>query len=207
VHARIGTCGGLAAVPSTTIPRLLQLPQTVQPEAVGSTLIEQKCTEKGWEILGLSIQPDHIHLFVRVWPTDSAADVVKECKGLTAHHLRKKYAGLRRLPSLDAQLFCFASWQCVSRDYPALHCRSEGAVARCSKPWSIASWGVFAAHLTSKAANAGRAVVFVNPAYTSRTCSACGQLGLHPPLWRDCVGAGSAATFPAGVSVCVRLRR
>jgi putative transposase len=44
-----------------------------------------------------------VHLilhFVRVWPSDSAATVVKECKGLTAHHLRKKYAVLRRLPSL-----------------------------------------------------------------------------------------------------------
>jgi len=63
-------------------------------------LIKQKCAEKGWELLEMAIQPDHIHLFVRVWPTDSAADVVKECKGLTAHHLRKKYAVLRRLPSL-----------------------------------------------------------------------------------------------------------
>src|SRR5207244_9068885 len=64
------------------------------------SLIEQKCAEKGWEILELAIQPDHIHLFVRVWPTDSAADVVKERKGLTAHPLRQKYAVLRRLPSL-----------------------------------------------------------------------------------------------------------
>jgi putative transposase len=63
-------------------------------------LIEQKCAEKGWTILELAIQPDHIHLFVRAWPTDSAADVVKACKGLTAHHLRKKYAVLCRLPSL-----------------------------------------------------------------------------------------------------------
>lgn len=71
-------------------------------------LIEQKCTEKGWEILELAIQPDHIHLCVRVWPTDSAAAVVKECKGLTAHHLRKKYAVLRRLPSLWTRSY-FAS--------------------------------------------------------------------------------------------------
>jgi putative transposase len=72
------------------------------------SLIEQKCAEKGWEILELAIQPDHIHLFVRVWPTDSAADVVKECKGLTAHHLCKKYAVLRRLPSLWTRSY-FAS--------------------------------------------------------------------------------------------------
>jgi putative transposase len=45
-----------------------------------------------------------------------------------------------------------------------------------------AGWGLFVAHLTSKATNAGREVVFVNPAYTSRTCYACGQLVLHLPL-------------------------
>ncbi len=63
-------------------------------------LIEQQCAEKGWTIVALAIQPDPLHLFVRVWPTDSAAEVVKPCKGLTAHHLRQKYAVLRRLPSL-----------------------------------------------------------------------------------------------------------
>jgi len=72
------------------------------------SLIEQKCAEKGWTILELAIQSDHIHLCVRAWPTDSAADVVKECKGLTAHHLRKKYAVLRRLPSLWTRSY-FAS--------------------------------------------------------------------------------------------------
>jgi len=63
-------------------------------------MVEQKCAERSWTILELAIQPDNIHLYVRVWPTDSAADVVKECQGLTAYHLRKKYAVLRRLPSL-----------------------------------------------------------------------------------------------------------
>ena|SRR6266536_287162 len=63
-------------------------------------LIEQKCTEHGWQIIELAIQPDHIHLFLRVWPTDSAADVVKECKGLTSRVLRQKYPQLRKLPSL-----------------------------------------------------------------------------------------------------------
>ena len=51
-----------------------------------------------------------------------------------------------------------------------------------SKSILDAGWGLFAAHLTSKAANAGREVVFVNPAYTSRTCHACGQIALHLPL-------------------------
>ena len=71
-------------------------------------LIEQKSAERGWQIVELAIQPDHIHLFVRVWPSDSAATVVKECKGLTAHHLRKKYTILRRMPSLWTRSY-FAS--------------------------------------------------------------------------------------------------
>src|SRR3989442_11153983 len=57
-------------------------------------LIEQKCQEKGWTILTLAIQPDHLHLFVRVWPVDSVASVVKECKGLTAYHLRREFPAL-----------------------------------------------------------------------------------------------------------------
>ncbi len=39
--------------------------------------------------------PDHVHLFVRVWPTTSAADVVKEVKGITSHELRAKCRHLR----------------------------------------------------------------------------------------------------------------
>lgn len=71
-------------------------------------LIEAKCQEQGWDILELAIQPDHIHLFVRVWPTDSAAEVVKECKGVTSRVLRQKYPQLRKLPSLWTRSY-FAS--------------------------------------------------------------------------------------------------
>jgi putative transposase len=64
-------------------------------------LIEQKCAEKGWDMLELAIQPDHLHLFVRVWPSDSAAEVVKELKGFSSFHLRKEFAPiLSKLPSL-----------------------------------------------------------------------------------------------------------
>jgi putative transposase len=38
-----------------------------------------------------------------------------------------------------------------------------------------AAWSQFAAHLTYKAAYAGKAVVAVNPAYTSQDCSQCGH--------------------------------
>lgn len=71
-------------------------------------LIEGKCEEKGWEILELAIQPDHVHLFVRVFPAVSAADVVKECKGVTSRTLRKKHPHLMKLPSMWTRSY-FAS--------------------------------------------------------------------------------------------------
>lgn len=63
-------------------------------------LIEAKCAERGWHIEELAIRPDHVHLFVRVWPSDSAAEVLKEVKGITAHELRAKYPALRKMASL-----------------------------------------------------------------------------------------------------------
>lgn len=64
-------------------------------------LIEQKCAEQGWVILELVVNPDHVHLFVRVWPATPAAEVVRHVKGVTSRELRRKYpAVLKKLPSL-----------------------------------------------------------------------------------------------------------
>jgi putative transposase len=71
-------------------------------------LIERKRAEQGWEILELAVQADHIHLFVQAWPTVSAAEIVKECKGLASRDLRQKYPVLKRLPSLWTRS-CFAA--------------------------------------------------------------------------------------------------
>lgn len=71
-------------------------------------LIRSKCDEKGWHILEPAINPDHIRLFVRVWPGNSAAEVVRQCKGLTSRILRQRYPVLRKLPSLWTRSY-FAS--------------------------------------------------------------------------------------------------
>ena len=63
-------------------------------------LIRQKCDEKGGTVLELAVQPEHVPLFVRVWPSVSAAEVVKECKGFSAFALRKEVPELLKLPSL-----------------------------------------------------------------------------------------------------------
>ncbi len=46
------------------------------------------------------MQPDHIHLVIRVWPSVPASDVVKECKGYSAFVLRQEFPELLRMPSL-----------------------------------------------------------------------------------------------------------
>jgi len=60
---------------------------------------------------------------------------------------------------------------------------------RLSKSILDAGWGIFKQLLTSKAVDAGRQVVFVDPTYTSKCCSNCGTLfqdfDLSTP-WVEC---------------------
>ena len=71
------------------ISHLIWCPRRRKPVLVGSVaargreLIAGKCAEQGWEVLALAMQPEPRHLVVRVWPSDSAADVVKACQGIT----------------------------------------------------------------------------------------------------------------------------
>jgi putative transposase len=88
------------------IYHLIWCPRRRKPVLVGPVasrcrqLIEQKCEEQGWEILAMDIQPDHLHLLVRVTPSDSAAAVVKDCKGVTSLHLRREFPELLKMPSM-----------------------------------------------------------------------------------------------------------
>jgi putative transposase len=88
------------------IYHLIWCPRRRKPVLVGPVaercreLIAGQCAEHGWEILALEIQQDHIHLFVRVTPSDSASEVLKECKGVTSFYLRREFPHLMRLPSM-----------------------------------------------------------------------------------------------------------
>ena len=61
-----------------------------------------------------------------------------------------------------------------------------------AKSIADAAWSSFFAHLLSKAEEAGRAVVRVNPAYTSQTCSSCGHRQEMPLSVRvyECANCG-----------------
>ena len=101
---------------------LVWTPKRRKPVLVGEvgqdckTLIEQKCSEQGWNILELAVQPDHVHLFVQAWPLTPAAEIVKECKGITSPELRKKYPFLKRMPSLWTRSYFAATAGNVSAE-------------------------------------------------------------------------------------------
>lgn len=85
------------------VSQLICCPRRRKPVLTGA--IAQPCQhiieEKGWQILTLAIMPDHVHLFVRVWPGERASLVVKEIRGITARDLREEFpVALRKLPSL-----------------------------------------------------------------------------------------------------------
>ena len=78
--------------------------------------LKGKCDEKGWKIIELAIQPDHVHIFVQIWPSDSASEVIKELKGITSFHLRKEFPELRKLPSMWTRSFFAATAGNVSSE-------------------------------------------------------------------------------------------
>ena len=80
------------------------------------SITREVCDTPGWEILELAVQPDHVHLFVRVWPKDSATDVVGNIKGRTSHDLRQKYPQLLKLPGLWSSSFFSSTAGSVSAE-------------------------------------------------------------------------------------------
>jgi putative transposase len=104
------------------IYHLIWCPRRRKPVLVGPVaarcreLIAGQCAEHGWEVLALAIQPDHIHLCVRVTPGDSAAEVIKACKGVTSFSLRREVPHLMKLPSMWTRSACSSTAGNVSQE-------------------------------------------------------------------------------------------
>jgi putative transposase len=57
-------------------------------------------TSRGFKILELAINPDHIHLLISAYPTIPIHKIVKRIKGRSLNILRREFPELLRLPSL-----------------------------------------------------------------------------------------------------------
>src|ERR1700681_4343611 len=78
-------------------------------------LLEGAADERGWQIEVKEVMPDHVHVFVRVGPTDAPAQVVRAFKGRTARVLRSEFPHLRnRVKVLWSQSYFAASVGYVS---------------------------------------------------------------------------------------------
>jgi putative transposase len=77
-----------------------------------------------------------------------------------------------------------------------------------SKSILDAGWGIFKQLLTNKAVDAGRQVVFVDPAYTSKCCSNCGKLFQDFDLstrWVECAcGLSLDRDYNAAINILNR---
>jgi len=59
-------------------------------------LIREVCATRDWEIEALTVQADHVHLFVSCPPRDAPAKVMNVIKSITARELYAEFPRLRR---------------------------------------------------------------------------------------------------------------
>jgi putative transposase len=60
-------------------------------------MIREICGEHGWEVQGLEVMEDHVHLFVSCPPRYAPAQVMNIVKSLTARGLYEEFPQLRRV--------------------------------------------------------------------------------------------------------------
>jgi len=70
----------------------------------------EKTAEMAVQIEALEVQPDHVHLFIAVPPTDAPQHLANQFKGYTSHVLRHEFLHLRsRLPALWSRSYYVGS--------------------------------------------------------------------------------------------------
>lgn len=71
-------------------------------------LIEKKAKELGLKILELSVNPDHVHLFIEGKPTLAPNKIIQQIKGFTSRKLRKEFE-FSSLPTLWTRSYFVSS--------------------------------------------------------------------------------------------------
>jgi putative transposase len=114
----------------------------------------------------------------RLYPTKKQAQklnaMLEECRWLYNHLLEKRRENLthQHSRSIVNRFGVICVEDLTVKRMMHNHCLAKSI--------ADASWSTFFAQLTAKAAEAGRQLVTINPAYTSQTCSRCGYLQPMP---------------------------
>jgi putative transposase len=77
-------------------------------------LLDEIAADNDWQIVAREVMPDHVHIFVRVRPTDSPAEVARKFKGRTSRVLRSEFAWLGHRRVLWSKSYFAASVGYVS---------------------------------------------------------------------------------------------
>lgn len=79
-------------------------------------LVNEVVNEHNWQVLTLSIQPDHVHLFIRSNPYTLPTDIARLIKGRSSHALREEFPHLMKMPSLWTRSTCYSTAGNVSSE-------------------------------------------------------------------------------------------
>lgn len=82
-------------------------------------LLAQVAVEHGGEIVTQRVTGDHVHLLVRVGPTDASAQVLRAFIRRTAWVLQQEFAYLRRLTTVSWSPLCVAAPVGEVSEWPA----------------------------------------------------------------------------------------
>ena len=101
---------------------LVWCPKRRKPVLVGKIkerleqIIYQVADELGIKILELTINPDHVHLFISAYPTIPVHKIVRRIKSRSSNILRKEFPELLRLPSLWTHSYFVSTIGTVSKE-------------------------------------------------------------------------------------------
>lgn len=94
-------------------------------------LIQQGAEVNRWLVHELAVQPDHVHLLIQIWPTDSVAEVVQKLKGGTSRKIREEYPELEEFlwgTSLWAEGYFADSVGAANRSVVAAYIRDQAGM-------------------------------------------------------------------------------
>jgi putative transposase len=63
-------------------------------------LVNEVAGKQNWQVLNLSIQPNHVHLFIRSNPYTLPTDIARLIQVRSSHVLREEFPFLMKMPSL-----------------------------------------------------------------------------------------------------------
>ena len=60
-------------------------------------ILEQVCADKGFVLIALEIQPDHVHTFLSAPPKAAPSEIAKLLKGISSRLIFSRFLGLKKI--------------------------------------------------------------------------------------------------------------